>query len=84
MLMQLTISGISQGAIYALIALSLTIVYRSTTIVNFGHGDFVMAGAFISYVLVVLLGVAFVPAAMLAVVAMFLIAIFFITGADSA
>jgi len=80
MLMQLTISGISQGAIYALIALSLTIVYRSTTIVNFGHGDFVMAGAFLSYVLVVLLGVAFVPAAMLAVVAMFLLGLAFSRG----
>ena len=59
MLMQLTLGGLSQGMIYALIALSLTVVYRSTTVVNFGHGDFVMAGAFLSYVLVVLAGVAF-------------------------
>ena len=66
--LQLTLSGIMLGAIYALIALSLTIVYRATTIVNFGHGDFVMAGAFVVYVLVIYLGLPYVPAAVLAVV----------------
>ncbi|QDL94071.1 branched-chain amino acid ABC transporter permease (plasmid) [Paroceanicella profunda] len=71
MLMQLTLSGASQGAIYALVALSLTVVYRSTTVVNFGHGDLVMSGAFVAYVLVVGLGLAFLPAAVIAVVAMF-------------
>ena len=44
--LQLTLSGLAQGAIYGLIALSMTVVYRATTVVNFGHGDFVMAGAF--------------------------------------
>jgi branched-chain amino acid transport system permease protein len=60
-----------QGAIYALIALSLTIVYRATTIVNFGHGDFVMSGAFVVYVLVIYLGLPFVPAALLAIIILF-------------
>jgi hypothetical protein len=66
--LQLTLSGLSQGAIYGLIALSMTVVYRATTIVNFGHGDFVMAGAFVVYVLVIYLGLPYVPAAVLAVV----------------
>ena len=65
--LQLTLSGLSQGAIYALIALSLTVIYRATTIVNFGHGDFVMAGAFMVYVLVIYLGLPYIPAAILAV-----------------
>ena len=64
MLMQLTVSGLSQGAIYALIALSLTVVFRATTVVNFGHGDFVLGGAFGVYVLVVMLGLPFVPSAL--------------------
>ncbi|NIY79943.1 branched-chain amino acid ABC transporter permease [Celeribacter sp. HF31] len=80
MLMQLTLGGFAQGAIYALIALSLTVVYRSTTVVNFGHGDFVMAGAFLSYVLVVLAGIAFLPAAVLAMLAMFVLGVFFSKG----
>ena len=69
--LQLTLSGLMLGAIYALIALSLTIVYRATTIVNFGHGDFVMAGAFVVYVLVIYLGLPYVPAAVLAVIILF-------------
>lgn len=80
MFMQLTLSGLSQGAIYALIALSLTVVYRATTIVHFGHGDFVMAGAFVAYVLTVLLGVAVLPATILAVVVLFLLGLCFSRG----
>lgn len=75
MLLQLTISGIQQGALYALIALSLTVVYRATTIVNFGHGDFVMAGAFAVYVLVIYAGLPYVPASLLAILILFVIGV---------
>ena len=75
MFLQLTLSGIAQGAIYALIALSMTIVYRATTIVNFGHGDFVMAGAFVVYVLVIYLGLPYVPAAVLAMGILFVVGV---------
>tara|TARA_B100000029_G_scaffold348825_1_gene341215 strand:- start:411 stop:1286 length:876 start_codon:yes stop_codon:yes gene_type:complete len=68
--LQLTLSGLSQGAIFALIALSLTVVYRATTIVNFGHGDFVMAGAFFVYVLVIYVELPYVFAAISAVLIM--------------
>ena len=73
--LQLTLSGLMQGAIYALIALSLTVVYRATTIVNFGHGDFVMAGAFVVYVFVIYAGLPYVPAALLAVALLFCLGI---------
>ena len=53
MLPQLVVSGLAQGVLYALVALSMTMVYRATTVVNFGHGDLVMGGAFVVYVLVV-------------------------------
>ncbi len=75
MFLQLTLSGLAQGAIYALIALSMTVVFRATTIVNFGHGDFVMAGAFVVYVLVIYLGLAYVPAAVLAMGILFVVGI---------
>ncbi len=71
MLAQLVVSGIAQGALYALVALAMTVVYRATTVVNFGQGDFVMAGAFVVYVLVVLSGVSFLLAATLAVALLF-------------
>src|SRR5918995_672603 len=68
MLGQLLVSGIAQGALYALVALAMTVVYRATTVVNFGQGDFVMAGAFVVYVLVVLAGAPFIAAGTIAIV----------------
>jgi len=46
MLAQLIVSGIAVGCVYALIALGMSILFRSTTIVNFCHGEFFMLGAF--------------------------------------
>jgi len=46
MLAQLIVSGIAVGCVYALIALGMTILFRSTTVVNFCHGEFFMLGAF--------------------------------------
>ncbi len=80
MLIQLTLSGLTQGALYALIALSLTVLFRGTTIVNFGHGDFVLGGAFGVYVFVILLGLSFAPSAILATVAMFVFGILISRG----
>ncbi len=71
MLAQLLVSGLAQGCLYALVALAMTVVYRATTVVNFGHGDLVMAGAFSVYVLVVLAGADFLVAAVLALVLLF-------------
>ncbi len=71
MLAQLVVSGLSLGAIYALVALSMTVVYRATTVVNFGHGDMVMGGAFVVYVLVIYAGSAYVLAAVFGLAVMF-------------
>lgn len=71
MLPQLLASGVAQGALYGLVALAMTVVYRATTVINFGHGDLVMAGAFAAYVLVVLAGVPFILAALLGLMLLF-------------
>src|ERR1700692_3863529 len=63
---QLVVSGIATGMLYALVALSMTVGYRATTVVNFGHGDMVMIGAYASYVLTVGVGLPFGPAYVLA------------------
>ena len=44
MLEQVVLSGLTVGAIYALIAIGFTIVYSTVRIINFAHGEFVMAG----------------------------------------
>jgi branched-chain amino acid transport system permease protein len=73
MLPQLVLSGLAQGAIYALVALAMTVVFRATTVVNFGHGDLLMAGAFLIYVLVVLGGLPFPLALPLSLAGLFLL-----------
>lgn len=47
--LDLFVYGISQGSIYALIALGYTMVYGILRMINFAHGDVFMAGAFIGY-----------------------------------
>jgi len=42
----LTIAGLAQGSIYALIALGYTLVYGILLMINFAHGEVFMAGAF--------------------------------------
>jgi len=48
---QYTFSGLSTGAVYALVALGLALIYRSTRILNFAHGDMATAGTFAGFML---------------------------------
>ncbi|KWW96743.1 branched-chain amino acid ABC transporter permease [Hydrogenibacillus schlegelii] len=50
-LLQLTVSGILLGGIYALIAVGLTLIFGVMRIVNFTHGDLVMLGMYLTYLL---------------------------------
>src|SRR4029077_72714 len=44
----LTLSGISDGAIYAAVALALVLIWRATRIVNFAQGAMLMITTFIA------------------------------------
>jgi branched-chain amino acid transport system permease protein len=46
--LQTFIGGISLGAIYALVALGFSLVYRTMGLVNFSHGNVVMIGAYLA------------------------------------
>jgi branched-chain amino acid transport system permease protein len=48
-LLQHLLNGLSQGAIYALIALGYTMVYGILRLINFAHGDVFMLGAMIGF-----------------------------------
>ncbi|MDH3643720.1 MAG: branched-chain amino acid ABC transporter permease, partial [Gammaproteobacteria bacterium] len=50
--LQLLISGISQGCVYGLIALGFVLIYKATEMVNFAQGDVMMLGAFVAFTLV--------------------------------
>jgi len=47
--LQYLISGMSQGSLYALVALGIVLIYRSNRVLNFAHGDITTAGAFIAF-----------------------------------
>ena len=43
------VAGLSNGAIWALVALGYTLVYGIIELINFAHGDLFMIGSFVSY-----------------------------------
>lgn len=47
-LMQFLFSGVTVGAVYALVALGFTIIYNASDVVNFAQGEFVMLGGMIT------------------------------------
>jgi branched-chain amino acid transport system permease protein len=73
LLPQLIVSGIASGMLYVLVALSMTVGYRATTVVNFGHGDMIMIGGYACFVLAVGSGLPFAPAFALAAALLFTI-----------
>lgn len=46
---QLLISGLGMGFIFALIAIGLTLIYGVMNVVNFAHGEFLMVGMYATY-----------------------------------
>ncbi|HEV3458664.1 MAG TPA: branched-chain amino acid ABC transporter permease [Thermoanaerobaculia bacterium] len=49
--LQLVINGLVVGSIYALVAMGFVIIYKSTSVLNFAQGEFLLLGAYISLVL---------------------------------
>lgn len=50
------ISGLSLGSVYAIIALGYTMVYGISKMLNFAHGDVIMVGGYISFILTMYAG----------------------------
>ncbi len=48
-LIQVIASGLAIGSIYALIALGIVLLYRTTSILNFAHGEFGLFGTFMAF-----------------------------------
>ena len=57
LLAQQLVTGVSKGAILAIIALGYTLVYGIIELINFAHGDVFMLGAFDSLMLIGLTGI---------------------------
>ena len=48
-LLQYTFTGLSAGALYALVALGIVLIYRSTRVLNFAHGDVATVSTFVAF-----------------------------------
>ncbi len=66
---ELLFSGLSRGAIYALIALGYTMVYGIIGLINFAHGEIYMIGAFTSFIVATILTILGFPALAIIVLA---------------
>jgi branched-chain amino acid transport system permease protein len=59
MLSQLIVSGFSFGSLYALVALAMVIIYKTSEVPNFGQGEMAMLSTFVAYSLLVTHGYPF-------------------------
>jgi branched-chain amino acid transport system permease protein len=57
------VAGLSNGSIWAIVALGYTLVYGIIELINFAHGDLFMIGSFVSYGLFGTLGIGLTTAA---------------------
>jgi branched-chain amino acid transport system permease protein len=65
--LQLVISGMVVGSIYSAVALGFVIIYKSTRVVNFAQGEFLMVGAYVCYAFLVQMHVPFWAALLLTI-----------------
>lgn len=63
---QVLFSGIAAGSVYALIALAMVIIYRTTEVLNFAQGDMAMMTTYVALALLVAGGLPFPGALLLA------------------
>jgi branched-chain amino acid transport system permease protein len=72
--LQLVVSGIVVGSIYALSGLGFVLIYKSSRVLNIAHGQIIAAGAFITYALTVWAGIPIVLSFLLSMIITFFLA----------
>jgi len=70
---QLLVTGVTMGSVYALIALGYVTIYRTSRIVNLAQGAFVMFGAFFTYSFLSELGLPYWLSAILGIICVVLV-----------
>jgi branched-chain amino acid transport system permease protein len=78
-LIQVTAGGLLLGAVYALFSSGLTLIWGMMNVINFAHGDFVMLGMYVAFVVWTVMGggpAAAVPIAALALASLGIVCYF--------
>jgi branched-chain amino acid transport system permease protein len=78
--LQYVLAGLSAGSLYALVALGLVLIYRSTRVLNFAHADMATVGTFIAFSMITS-GMPFWMSFVMAILAGAAIAVVFYFGA---
>ena len=73
-LLQLTVTGLAWGSVYACIALGFVLIFKATDIFNFAQPELMMLGAYMAFTLIIYLKLPFVVAFFVALILMGLIA----------
>ena len=66
--LQITFGGLIFGSIYALAALGIVLIYKTTDVVNFAQGEMAMITTFVSYTLLNMAGLPFFVSFLLALI----------------
>ena len=54
--LQLTVSGLSNGMVYALVAVGFVIIYKASDVINFAQGEFLLLGGYLAFAFIVQFG----------------------------
>jgi branched-chain amino acid transport system permease protein len=54
--LQLTVSGLANGMVYALVAVGFVVIYKASDVINFAQGELLLFGAFLCFAFVGQLG----------------------------
>jgi len=69
------VNGIVAGSMYALMAIGLTLIWGTMRVLNFAHGEFFMLGAFLALTALLGVGLPLIPAVLVAICGVFVIAV---------
>ncbi len=47
--LQLTVSGLSNGMVYALVAVGFVVIFKASDVINFAQGEFLLFGAYLAF-----------------------------------
>lgn len=51
--LQVVVNGVMLGALFTIVAIGLTLIFGIVKVINFAHGEFLMAGMYLTYLLTV-------------------------------
>ncbi|ENT05919.1 hypothetical protein B998_03107 [Brucella sp. F96/2] len=71
--LQILLNGLMLGGLFAIVAVGLTLIFGIVKVVNFAHGEFLMAGMFVTWLITTKLGLHPYAAVIIVLPAMFIL-----------